>query len=71
MKKRTILLAALVATLFAAVAIVQGRQRAARAATAESERPAATDASAVAEGPRIVALDPGLAETLCMRREGA
>ena len=66
MRKRTILLAALVATLFAAVAIVQSRQRAARAATAESERPAATDASAVAEGPRIVALDPGLAETLCM-----
>ena len=66
MRKRTILLAALVAALFAAVAIVQSRQRAARAATAESERPAATDASAVAEGPRIVALDPGLAETLCM-----
>lgn len=65
MRKRTILLAALVAALFAAVALVQGRQRAARAAAAESERPAAS-APAVAEGPRIVALDPGLAETLCM-----
>lgn len=65
MRKRTILLAALVAALFAAVALVQGRQRAARAAAAESERPAA-DAPDAAEGPRIVALDPGLAETLCM-----
>ena len=65
MRKRTILLAALVAALFAAVALVQGRQRAARAAAAESEEPAA-GAPAAAEGPRIVALDPGLAETLCM-----
>ena len=65
MRKRTILLAALVAALFAAVALVQGRQRAARAAAAESERPAA-GAPDAAEGPRIVALDPGLAETLCM-----
>ena len=74
MKKRTILLAATAAALFAAVAFVQTRQRAARAAeeAAAPERgspvgkPVAPGGPVVAEAPRIVALDPGLAETLCM-----
>ena len=73
MKNRTILLASLVTALFAAVALVQIRQRAARAAAAASAarespvgKPVAPGGPVVAEAPRIVALDPGLAEALCM-----
>lgn len=73
MKKRTILLTALVAALFAAVAVVQSRQRALLAAAAAEQeranpvgRPVAPGGPVVAEAPRIVALDPGLAETIAM-----
>lgn len=71
--KRTLALAALAAALLAAVAAVQIRQRAARAsaeAAAGREspvgKPFAPGGPVVAEAPRLVALDPGLAETLCM-----
>ena len=69
MRKRTILLAALAAALLAAVAIVQARQRAARAAAAEVAAPrSGVEVAFASEAPRprLVALDPGLAESLYM-----
>ena len=79
MKRRTFLLAALAAALFVAVAAVQTRQRAARAAAGDepdfaagAAAPAAPRAgvevafASEAPRPRLVALDPGLAETLFM-----
>ena len=68
---RTLSLAVLVAALFAAVAAVQARQRRARADAAPDAGPtsapsAETARPEVPEGERLVALDAGLAEAVCM-----
>ncbi len=55
-------LAALLAALLAAVRHVQSAQRAARAEAAAAAAPRRAEA----ERPRLVALSPGLTETLCM-----
>ena len=66
MKRRTIVLAAAAAALFVAVAVVQRRQRAAAEEAAAPRAGVETAFASETPRPRLVALDPGLAEALYM-----